>query len=132
MNKKQELFQRYPELQACEADIDRAVLRVLTAKFTIGLMDQPFVDPAAADALADELAFARRGIRVLKLDGKFCFPHETGGKNRIFDCDLGEQDLDGTIDIQFHMTGKINFPHTAMTESFFNTITSTYKQEKNV
>ena len=59
-----------------EEDIDRAVLRVLTAKFAIGLMDQPFADPAAADALVrcDEhkklaLEAARRAIVLLKNDG---------------------------------------------------------------
>lgn len=56
-----------------EADVDRAVLRVLTAKFDIGLMDAPFADPAAADALVrcdahKQLALeaARRSIVLLK------------------------------------------------------------------
>jgi beta-glucosidase len=59
-----------------EEDIDRAVLRVLTAKFAIGLMDQPFADPDAADALVrceehKQLALesARRAMVLLKNDG---------------------------------------------------------------
>ena len=59
-----------------EEDVDRAVLRVLTAKFTIGLMDQPFADPAAAEAVVrcDEhkklaLESARESIILLKNSG---------------------------------------------------------------
>ena len=59
-----------------ETDVDRAVLRVLTAKFSIGLMDSPFVDPDAANALVrcDEhkalaLEAARRSIVLLKNEG---------------------------------------------------------------
>lgn len=58
-----------------EEDIDRSVLRVLTAKYAIGLMDDPFVDPAAAEALVrcdahKQLALeaARRSIVLLKND----------------------------------------------------------------
>ena len=59
-----------------EEDIDRAVLRVLTAKFRIGLMDAPLVDPALAGetvrceahkALA--LKAARRSMVLLKNEG---------------------------------------------------------------
>lgn len=63
-----------------EADLDRSVLRVLTAKFAIGLMDQPFVDPAAANAIVrcDEhkalaLESARRSIVLLKNEGTLPF-----------------------------------------------------------
>lgn len=59
-----------------EEDVDRAVLRVLTAKFTVGLMDQPFADPAAAEAIVrcDEhkqlsLEGARQSIILLKNNG---------------------------------------------------------------
>ena len=59
-----------------EEDVDRAVLRVLTAKFTVGLMDQPFADPAAAEAVVrcDEhkklaLESARESIILLKNSG---------------------------------------------------------------
>ena len=34
-----------------EGELDKNVLRVLTAKFRLGLFDEPFRDPAAADAL---------------------------------------------------------------------------------
>ena len=34
-----------------EEDVDRAVLRLLTLKFDLGLFDEPFVDPEAADRL---------------------------------------------------------------------------------
>lgn len=34
-----------------EAELDKNVLRILTAKFRLGLFDEPFRDPAAADAL---------------------------------------------------------------------------------
>ena len=56
-----------------EEDLDRAVLRVLTAKFAIGLMDEPFVDSAAADEIvrcdahkALSLEAARQSIILLK------------------------------------------------------------------
>ena len=59
-----------------EEDVDRAVMRVLTAKFTAGLMDQPFADPAAAEAVVrcDEhkklaLESARESIILLKNSG---------------------------------------------------------------
>ena len=59
-----------------EEDVDRAVMRVLTAKFTVGLMDQPFADPAAAEAVVrcDEhkklaLESARESIILLKNSG---------------------------------------------------------------
>lgn len=58
-----------------ETDVDRAVLRVLSAKFDVGLMDDPFVDEKAADALVrcdahKQLALeaARRSIVLLKND----------------------------------------------------------------
>jgi beta-glucosidase-like glycosyl hydrolase len=57
-----------------ETDVDRAVRRVLAAKFRLGLFEQPYVDPAAvaldtADdrALAGEVA--RRSITLLTNDG---------------------------------------------------------------
>ena len=59
-----------------EADIDRAVRRVLSVKCRIGLLDHPFADPAAADRLVrceqhKELALtaARRSMVLLKNDG---------------------------------------------------------------
>ena len=47
----EKLVKALNEGEITEADVDRAVLRVLIAKFAIGLMDDPFVDPEAANAL---------------------------------------------------------------------------------
>ena len=72
----EKLRKAYDEGLITEEDLDRAVLRVLTAKFAIGLMDHPFADPAAANALVrcdahKQLALesARRSIILLKNDG---------------------------------------------------------------
>ena len=69
----EKLVKALEEGEITEADVDRAVLRVLTAKFDIGLMDAPFADPEAADALVrcdahKQLALeaARRSIVLLK------------------------------------------------------------------
>ena len=68
-----------------EADIDRAVLRVLTAKFRIGLFDKPYGDPEKAQKLVrcDEhknlaLEGARKSIVLLKNEGTLPF-----SKNKI-------------------------------------------------
>ncbi|RAP74879.1 glycoside hydrolase family 3 N-terminal domain-containing protein [Paenibacillus montanisoli] len=59
-----------------EADLDKAVLRILEAKFKLGLFDRPYVDPAEAARvigsrehaqLAREIA--RQGIILLKNEG---------------------------------------------------------------
>ncbi len=72
----EKLVRALEEGEITEADVDRAVLRLLTAKFAIGLMDQPFADGKAADALVrcdahKQLALeaARRSIVLLKNDG---------------------------------------------------------------
>ena len=72
----EKLQKAYAEGDITEADLDRAVLRVLTAKFAIGLMDKPLADPAAADALVRceahrrlALEAARRSIILLKNEG---------------------------------------------------------------
>ena len=72
----EKLLTAYNEGWITEADVDRAVLRVLTAKFAVGLMDEPFADAKAADALVrcDEhkllaLESARRAMVLLKNDG---------------------------------------------------------------
>ena len=72
----EKLRKAYDEGLITEEDLDRAVLRVLTAKFAIGLMDHPFADPAAANALVrcdahKQLALesARRSIILLMNDG---------------------------------------------------------------
>ena len=82
-NSYDKLMEAYNKGVITEADIDRAVLRVLTAKFAIGLMDQPFADGAAADALVrcDEhkqiaLDSARRSMVLLKNDGVLPFKRE--------------------------------------------------------
>lgn len=70
------LLAAYNEGLITDEDVDRAVLRVLTAKYAIGLMDQPFADPAAAETLVRceehrqlALESARRAIVLLKNDG---------------------------------------------------------------
>ena len=92
------LVKAYEEGEITEADIDRAVLRVLTAKFAIGLMDAPFVDPAAADALVrcdahKQLALeaARRSIILLKNDGALPLRKEGIKKLAVFGA--GAQEL---------------------------------------
>ena len=59
-----------------EEDLDRAVLRLLTLKFKLGLFDHPFVDPDAADKLvrceahqAVALKAARASLVLLENDG---------------------------------------------------------------
>ena len=59
-----------------EERLDACVLRILTAKFRLGLFDDPYRDPAAADALvrcqahrALALEAARESIVLLKNDG---------------------------------------------------------------
>ena len=71
-----DLKKAYDEGWITEEDIDRAVLRVLTAKIRIGIMDSPFGDPEAAEKLVrcDEhkklaLEAARRSIVLLKNEG---------------------------------------------------------------
>ncbi len=87
----EKLCKAYDEGLITEEDLDRAVLRVLTAKFAIGLMDQPFVDPAAADALVrcdahKQLALesARRSIVLLKNDGLLPLKRESLKKLAVF------------------------------------------------
>ena len=66
----------YDEGWITEADLDRAVLRVLTAKFAVGLMDEPFVDCQSADGIvrsdahkALALEAARQSVILLKNEG---------------------------------------------------------------
>jgi beta-glucosidase len=66
----------YDEGTITDEDIDRAVLRVLKVKYDIGLMDDPFVDPDAADKVVrcDEhkslaLECARSSIVLLRNNG---------------------------------------------------------------
>ena len=70
------LKRAYNEGSITEEDINTAVLRVLTAKIRIGLLDNPYVDESKADSLVrcDEhkklaLNAARESIVLLKNDG---------------------------------------------------------------
>ena len=79
----EKLVEAYGKGQFTEEDLDRAVLRVLTAKFAIGLMDEPFADGAAADALVRcpehkqiALDSARRSIVLLKNEEILPFKRE--------------------------------------------------------
>ena len=87
----EKLRKAYDEGLITEEDIDRAALRVLTAKFTIGLMDHPFADPAAANALVRcdahkrlALESARRTIILLKNDGLLPLKKEGIKKLAVF------------------------------------------------
>lgn len=76
-------FNRYDDVKAAfdegllpEEALDRAVLRILTAKFAIGLFDRPFCDASAADAVvrspahrALALKAAEESIVLLKNEG---------------------------------------------------------------
>jgi len=59
-----------------EEELDKSVLRILTAKFRLGLFDEPYRDPQAADALVRRsehrklaLEMARESIVLLKNNG---------------------------------------------------------------
>lgn len=74
-----------------EEDVDRAALRVLAAKFTVGLMDRPFVDPADAEAIVrcDEhkklaLESARQSIILLKNNGMLPLNRDKVKKIAVF------------------------------------------------
>jgi len=73
----------YDEGWITEEDIDRAVLRVLTAKFSIGLMDKPFADCEEAQRVVRcdkhrqvALESARRSIILLKNEELLPFKKE--------------------------------------------------------
>jgi len=73
----------YEEGWIIEEDIDRAVLRVLTAKFSIGLFNKPFADADAAEQLVrceehKQLALesARESMVLLKNEGVLPFRRE--------------------------------------------------------
>lgn len=74
-----------------EQDIDRAVLRVLTAKFKIGLFDDPYVDEAKADTLVRcekhreaALQGARASVVLLKNEGLLPFDKDHVKRIGIF------------------------------------------------
>ncbi|MBQ3499237.1 MAG: glycoside hydrolase family 3 C-terminal domain-containing protein [Clostridia bacterium] len=75
-NSYDDLMTAYKEGWIDEADIDRALMRVLTAKYSIGLMDKPFADRDEAQRLVRceehkklALETARRSMVLLKNDG---------------------------------------------------------------
>ena len=81
----------YEEGWLTEEDVDRAVLRVLTAKFTVGIMDQPFADPTAAEKIvrcdkhkAIALESARESIILLKNDGMLPLNRDKVKKIAVF------------------------------------------------
>lgn len=74
-----------------EDDIDRALLRVLKAKFTIGLMDNPFADRDEAEKLVRceshkklALEAARRSMVLLKNEGVLPFNKNEIKKLAVF------------------------------------------------
>ncbi len=90
-NSYDDLMIAYNEGWIDEADIDRALLRVLTAKFSIGLMDKPFADRDEAQRLVrcDEhkqlaLETARRSMVLLKNDGVLPFKKNEIKKLAVF------------------------------------------------
>jgi len=71
-----QLAQAVQQGEVNEATLDEAVRRVLTMKFEMGLFDNPYVDPKAADkgvhdaqAVATALQAAQASITLLKNDG---------------------------------------------------------------
>ncbi|WP_294195727.1 glycoside hydrolase family 3 N-terminal domain-containing protein [uncultured Sphingomonas sp.] len=72
-----------------QATLDRAVLRILTAKFRMGLFEQPFVDEAAAKTVLADPAHravaqraAERALVLLKNDGD-ALPLVAGANKRV-------------------------------------------------
>ncbi len=90
-NSYDDLMIAYKEGWIDESDIDRALLRVLTAKFSIGLMDKPFADRNEAQSLVrcDEnkqlaLEAARRSMVLLKNEGVLPFNKKKMKKLAVF------------------------------------------------
>lgn len=82
-NSFEKLKTAYDEGWITGEDIDRAVLRLLTAKFSVGLFDRPFADPEAAGRLVRcaehkqvALESARESMVLLKNDGVLPFRRE--------------------------------------------------------
>ncbi|MBQ3637439.1 MAG: glycoside hydrolase family 3 C-terminal domain-containing protein, partial [Clostridia bacterium] len=74
-----------------EEDLDRAVLRLLTVKFSLGLFDEPFVDPDRADRIVRceehkriAAKAARESLVLLKNDGILPLRPEKNAKIGIF------------------------------------------------
>ncbi|MBE6755645.1 MAG: beta-glucosidase [Ruminococcaceae bacterium] len=90
-NSYDDLMTAYNEGWITEADIDKALLRVLKAKFSIGLMDKPFGDRDEAERLVrcDEhkklaLETARRSMVLLKNEGILPFDKNQTKKLAVF------------------------------------------------
>ncbi len=90
-NSYDDLMIAYNEGWINEADVDRALLRVLTAKFSIGLMDKPFADRDEAQNLvrcnehkALALETARRSMVLLKNEGVLPFKKTEIKKLAVF------------------------------------------------
>ena len=74
-----------------EEDLDRAVLRLLTVKFSLGLFDEPFADPDRADRIVRceehkriAAKAARESLVLLKNDGILPLRPEKNAKIGIF------------------------------------------------
>lgn len=50
--------------RVAESRIDESVRRLLREKFTLGLFDDPFVDPARAEEVVGQAAFVRAGLEA--------------------------------------------------------------------
>ena len=90
-NSVEKLRTAYNEGMITEEDIDRALLRVLKAKFAIGLMDKPFADRDEAKRLVRcsehkmlALEAARRAMVLLKNDGVLPLSREKIRKLAVF------------------------------------------------
>ena len=90
-NSYDDLMIAYNEGWISEEDVDRALLRVLTAKFSIGLMDKPFADRDEAQSLVrcdrhKQLALetARRAMVLLKNEGVLPFKKNEIKKLAVF------------------------------------------------
>lgn len=87
----------YTEGWLTDEDVDKAVLRVLTAKFKIGLFDAPFVDAQAAEKIVrckehKQLALeaARESIILLKNEEILPFCKEKIKKLAVFGTSANE------------------------------------------
>jgi beta-xylosidase len=58
------LIEQVKEGKVPESEVDRAVARVLTAKFRLGLFDHPYVDPAYAEQTTNNAAHRKLALRA--------------------------------------------------------------------
>ena len=90
-NSYDDLMKAYNEGWITEADIDRALLRVLTAKYAVGIMDKPFADRDEAKSLVRceehkrlALEAARRAMVLLRNEGVLPFDRNKIKKLAVF------------------------------------------------